>query len=180
MARLREENHEVTYVAFSDSEKSNPGQNLRHECREAINYLLEIDPIILDYETRVFSDNRQLILQYLVDYNKRNHPETVLCPSSSSLHQDHKVICEEAMRAFRRSSSILGYELPYDRSFNNDINIRLEERQVETKISALKRYESQSQRSYMRPELIRGHAMMRGAETDNEYAESFEALKIII
>jgi LmbE family N-acetylglucosaminyl deacetylase len=180
MARLHEENHEVKYVAFSDSKKSNPGQNLWRECVEAINYLLKVDPIILDYETRVFSDSRQPILQYLVDCNKRYHPDAVLCPSSSSLHQDHKVICEEAMRAFRRSSSILGYELPYDRSFNNDINIRLEEQQVEAKISALKKYGSQNQRSYMRPELIRGHAMMRGAETDNKYAESFEALKIII
>jgi len=180
MARLREKNYDVTYIAFSDSENSNPGQNLRRECGEAINYLIKSAPIILDYKTRIFFESRQSILQYLVDYNRKNPPEVVLCPSSSSLHQDHKVIFEEAMRAFKRSSTILGYELPYDHNFNNDVNIRLEEQHIEAKISALNKYQSQSHRFYMRPELIRGHAMMRGAETDNAYAESFEALKIIV
>jgi LmbE family N-acetylglucosaminyl deacetylase len=107
-------------------------------------------------------------------------PNLVFLPCSFDIHQDHKTIYEEGLRAFKYSS-ILGYEIPWNNLFFETKSfVYLEQRHVDKKIDALKCYKSQANRSYANPEFIKSMAKARGTQIGVKYAESFEVIRWII
>jgi LmbE family N-acetylglucosaminyl deacetylase len=181
ISRLKEEGNEVSYLAFSSADESNGDYDLRAECRAAVNELIGCKPMILDYPVRRFPEHRQGILQFLID-NFSDLPNLVLTPSSDSQHQDHQVVTQEAVRAFRRVCSIWGYELPWQSmNFNEDLYMRLTQHHVDMKIKAIKHYVSQNKKSHVfNDDFITGLARVRGATIKYPYAECFEVLREIV
>jgi LmbE family N-acetylglucosaminyl deacetylase len=115
----------------------------------------------------------------MVKVRNEVRPDWVLMPSSQSIHQDHKVIFEEGLRAFK-FTTCLGYDLPWDYvTFTNNYLIPLEERHIGQKVAALKAYASQTFRFYADEGFIYGLARTRGVQCQSAYAEAFEAIKII-
>lgn len=186
ITKFVEEQKEVYYAAFSLCEKSVPPNFpkdiLEKEVKKATK-LLGISPknlLLYKYEVRKFSLSRQEILEDLVVLQKRVQPDLVLLPTLNDLHQDHKTIAEEGLRAFR-GTSILGYESPWNNiSFQTNAFIFLDEKHIEKKIMALKCYESQSHKHYANEEFIRSLARTRGTQIGQKYAESFEVIRWII
>lgn len=187
IARFIEEGKEVYYVAFSSCEKSIPqglpGNALTVECQNSTK-LLGISPdklILLDYEVRTFPAYRQQILENLVEFNEKVKPDLVLVPSSSDTHQDHQTIYNEALRAFKKTSSIWGYEHPWNNlTFTTDIFVKLAERHIAKKIEALSQYKSQDFRSYFEEKYIRALAYTRGIQVDFPFAETFELIRLLL
>mgnify|MGYP006185148963 CR=1 FL=1 len=134
---------DVTYVVFSMCEKSTPlGVEvgvIEKELEEA-SRSLGIKPqnlIKLDYEVRCFPQYRQEILEEMVRLNKDIDPDLVFLPSSSDIHQDHKTVHEEGIRAFK-TRMIVGYEMPWNNlNFLSNLHVALEERHVRKKIEVL-------------------------------------------
>lgn len=187
IARFIEEGKEVYYVAFSSCEKSIPqglpGNALTVECQNSTK-LLGISPdklILLDYEVRTFPAYRQQILENLVEFNEKVKPDLILVPSSSDTHQDHQTIYNEALRAFKKTSSIWGYEHPWNNlTFTTDIFVKLAERHIAKKIEALSQYKSQDFRSYFEEKYIRALAYTRGIQVDFPFAETFELIRLLL
>jgi len=186
LSRFIEEGKDVYYVALSSCEKSIPDSYrmdiLRKEVEEATKILglPEENLLVLGYEVRHFPRMRQEILDTLIRIRDKYKPDLVLTPSLHDLHQDHKTTTEEALRAFR-TSSILGYELPWNNiTFDTLAFVLLEERHVKKKIEALKCYQSQSHRKYLNEEYITSLARSRGVQIGKEYAEVFEVMRWII
>ena len=103
----------------------------------------------------------------------------VLLPAASDVHQDHQVIHQEGIRAFK-NTTFAGYELPWNNfSFHTNFFIRLSENEMQKKVNALKKYESQSHRNYMKEDFIRSLAKVRGVQANAEYAEAFEVYKLV-
>jgi len=103
---------------------------------------------------------------------------TVFIPSLNDLHQDHKVIAEEGVRAFK-NSSLLSYELLWNIiSFHNTCFFELTLNQVEKKIKAIQEYKSQTFRGYSDPDFIKAQLKVRGVQVGLEYAEVFEVVRI--
>jgi N-acetylglucosamine malate deacetylase 1 len=187
IAKFVAEGKNVYYAAFSLCSKSLPpglpDDILAHECKKATSILgIPADNITLfDFEVRNFPTVRQEILEELVMLNKNIRPDLVFIPSSTDIHQDHGVIHTEALRAFKHSS-LLGYELPWNHSqFNSTYFINLPEYFILQKAEALKAYQSQAHRNYMKEDFIRSLAKVRGvqAQSDSEFAEAFEVYKMI-
>lgn len=185
IAKYISEGKEVWSVAFSTCEKSlpegfEPG-TLGVECIKA-NAALGVSSsniTLLDYEVRELPTRRQDVLETLVSLNKEIKPDLVLLPAKNDIHQDHQVVYEEGLRAFRKTS-IMGYELPWNNtSFRPTYFQHLTPGQLDKKILALKMYRSQSHRNYMSDDFIRALARVRGVQADKEYAEAFEVYKII-
>jgi len=183
IARFVEEGKEVYYAAFSVAEKSVPEgfpkNILETEVRKAMKVLgvSESNLLIYKYEVRTFSYHRQEILEDIISLRKELQPDLVFIPSPNDLHQDHKVIAEEGIRAFKKST-ILGYEMPWNNiSFNTISFIPLEERHIKKKIDALRCYETQRYRSYLNEDFIRSLARTRGTQIEVEYAEAFEVIR---
>ncbi|MBL7766125.1 MAG: PIG-L family deacetylase [Chitinophagaceae bacterium] len=185
IAKLCSENKDIFYIAFSTCRRSLPAgwepDTLEIEVRNATR-VLGIKPenlIILDYDVRVFPENRQKILEDLVYYNKQIQPDTIFMPSVRDIHQDHNTIAMEGIRAFK-THTILGYEMPWNNlSFNTSAFVILNEDHIETKSNALMEYKSQLHRPYINRDFIYSMAKIRGVQIGEKYAESFEMIRAI-
>ena len=101
-------------------------------------------------------------------------------PSLNDIHQDHKTIAEEGLRAFK-NRTVLGYELIWNNlKFNTDCFVSLDKNDIEKKVEALSKYKTQEGREYMSKEFIFALAKARGIQIGVEYAESFEVIRWII
>jgi len=186
ISKFLEEGKEIYYIVFSTCESSVPKELpkdiLQKECINslAVFGIMSERIMMLNYEVRTFPQHRQEILDDLIKCKNIIVPDLVLVPSSHDIHQDHAVIFWEALRAFKRESSIWGYEHPWNNlTFATDIFVKLSAEHVETKIKALNEYRSQQDHSYMNEYNLRALIITRGAQIDSPYAESFELIRLI-
>lgn len=181
-----EQGAEVTYVAFSIAEQSvpegMPKDILKTEVKLATKQL-GIEPqnlIIFNYPVRNLNFARQDILEDMIKIRRSKEFDLVLMPSLKDIHQDHATVAQEALRAFK-NISILGYEVLWNNlSFDTTCFIKLEEKHLEKKISALNCYSSQAGRIYMSKEFIFSLAKVRGVQIGSDYAECFEVVRWVL
>lgn len=186
MARLLEEGHEIFYVAFSICRDSVPkGERediLDIELHKAMS-VFGIDnehTIVLDYPVREFTKHRQDILDDMLRITKRVSPQKIFAPSIQDIHQDHHVIAEEAMRAFKKVT-LYAYEVPWNNfTFSNQAYFKLEKRHVEIKRRAIECYETQKHKPYASEEFTYGQMKVHGVQVECEYAEVFEVVRAIL
>jgi len=186
MARFIENGVRITYAAFSTAAKSVPDgfpkDVLKHEVRAATGVLgiPEKDLRVYDFEVRTFPTVRQDILEEMILLQQEIDPDCVLLPALVDLHQDHKTIAEEGLRAFKRTT-VMAYEIPWNNlNFSHQAYVRLEDRHVEKKVEALACYASQGHRNYTREDYIRNVALTRGVNVGCEFAEVFEVYRWIL
>jgi LmbE family N-acetylglucosaminyl deacetylase len=97
---------------------------------------------------RHFGEQRQEILQALVEEACVRDYDLVLCPCSQDRHQDHGVLRAEAMRAFPHSS-IFGYQLPWNcDALDLRCTVAVSPEDVAVQAAALACYRSQHHRFY--------------------------------
>lgn len=186
VAKFIEEGKRVIYVAFSACEQSVlpqfPKDILIQEVKQATAELgIKPEDLLLNrFEVRTFNYHRQEILDILIQLREQFKPDTVFIPSLNDIHQDHKTIAEEALRAFK-FINIFSYELPW-----NNLNFQtcafevVYERHVKAKVKALEKYQSQAHRPYANEEFLRSQLRMRGVQVARQYAEVFEAVRLVM
>ncbi len=175
----------VYYAAFSACEQSVlpefPKDILIHEVKEATAALgiLPDNLFLFHYEVRTFNYHRQAILDDLISLRETLKPDTVLMPCLHDIHQDHKTMAEEALRAFK-FGNIFSYELPWNNlNFNTAAFEVVSEEDAKCKANALSKYKSQAHRPYANEEFLRSQLRMRGVQISRRYAEAFEVVRII-
>jgi N-acetylglucosamine malate deacetylase 1 len=186
ISKLIEQGSEVYYVAFSACEQSVlpqfPKDILISEVKAATK-ILGIKPdnlILFKYDVRTFNYHRQAILDDIIKLKNDIKPDLIFTPSVNDIHQDHATISNEAVRAFK-FSSILCYELPWNNfNFSTSCFSQLTEKNIETKVNALKEYKSQAHRTYADENFIKSLATVRGVQIGIQYAEVFEVVRWII
>ena len=136
--------------------------------------------ICLKFEVRTFPQHRQEILDYLYKLNKELRPDIVFAPSIHDVHQDHRVIAEEARRAFKRTT-LLSYELPWNNiTFDTTAFVPIPPSHLLRKQMALQCYESQGHKEYFAKNFIESMAIMRGVQINQPLAEAFEVVRWIL
>jgi len=177
---------EIHYVAFSSCRASVPAgfpDDVLIQEVKAATKILGIMPQnlhILDYPVRQFVHHRQEILEDMVKYQRELQPDLVFLPSVNDLHQDHHTVAMEGIRAFKQTT-ILAYEMPWNNiTFSTQGYVKLDQRQMDIKLDALKEYKSQAHRPYSTRELVCGLAKARGVSVNAEYAEAFEVVRLIL
>jgi LmbE family N-acetylglucosaminyl deacetylase len=119
-------------------------------------------------------------LEDIIKLRNKYQPQKVFVPSPFDIHQDHQVISEEGLRAFK-TTTVLGYEMPWNNiSFNSRAFMKLEESHIEKKIQALMEYKSQQSKDYVNREFIYSLARVRGVQIGYKFAESFEVIRSIL
>lgn len=135
---------------------------------------------LFEYNVRTFNQHRQNILDDIIKLRDTINPDLVFIPSLKDVHQDHKVISEEGVRAFK-FCSIFSYELPWNNfTFTNSCFVLLEEKHVEVKARAIEKYRSQAHRNYANEEFIYALARTRGVQINSRFAECFEIVRCIL
>jgi len=180
LSKLKKENSniEIDAISFSSAQPLSIGDPVE-EFKSAMS-ILDINGEFLDFKPRVFHQQRQDILDFLWNRNKDNEYDLVLCPSSYDNHQDHQVLNQECFRAFKKTS-IFGYEMPWNnRTFSTDIFVKLNRQSIDTKYKMVDCYKTQGERVFMSKEYIFDVARTRGLQVGCEYAECYEAIRLVI
>lgn len=187
ISRLVRNGEEVTYFGLSICEESVPpgfpSDVLASECAASSEVLglLRENLIIRNFPVRRFPERRQNILDELIRLRDSLSPDVVVIPSSSDIHQDHAVVSQEAVRAFRRSSSIFGYDFPWNvlQTSPLQLYIELTDLDLTRKVKALQCYKSQlvKANNCLSPEYVRSLAIERGNRIGKHYAEAFEVVR---
>jgi LmbE family N-acetylglucosaminyl deacetylase len=186
MARWIDEGAEMFTAVFSSAEASlppgSPPGRLRSECNEALDQIgvPTENRVVYDYPVREFGYHRQEVLEHMVELAREVRPDVILTPSGADLHQDHNVVFQESLRAFKHLT-IMGYELPWNHiTFSTHAFVLLTEDHLLRKWKALMKYDSQIelQRPYFRYEAIEAMARVRGMQVKADYAEAYEMIRL--
>jgi LmbE family N-acetylglucosaminyl deacetylase len=168
-------------VTLSDNQKNPELVNVVDEHRQSMTTLgLDADQVIVGtFETRNFTRDRQEILEYLYQLNREHHPDLVFAHSPADIHQDHGVVTQETLRAFR-GISVLGFDvLRSSYGFFPHFLVEVDQEDVEKKIAALGQYSTYADKYYFDPEIIRATLVRHGALAERPYAEGFDILRIV-
>jgi N-acetylglucosamine malate deacetylase 1 len=186
--RFIKEKKNILWIVFSTAEDSIPKEFPKDILsREFIEVMtkLELKPqnyIIKNFKVRNLLEHRQEILEILIKIKNSFNPDLVIGPSLKDFHQDHSVIANEMIRAFKTSCSIICYELPWNHiQFDTQFFITLSDEHISMKVSLLNSYRSQYKvgRHYFSDDFIKGLAFTRGAQVNEKYAEAFEVVRWI-
>jgi len=171
----------ITCVTLSDNQ-TNPklGKLVEEHYRSMAILGLEREAVLLGkFETRYFPRDRQEILEHLYEINTRHKPDLVFVHTPADIHQDHRVVTEEALRAFR-GVSLLGFDvLRSSYGFFPEFLIEVDEADVERKLKALAEYKTYAGKYYFDPEVIRATLIRHGALAERPFAEGFDILRIV-
>ncbi len=174
----------IDYLVFSPRSHDYGHDILNSELLNAIKFigLNEKKIIYLNFETREFPRDRQLILDHIYKLNKEKHYDIIFTPTRFDVHQDHETVTNEILRVFKRlPTSIFGYELLLNTfSFETSVFCNFNENQMNAKLKAFDCFKSQMSRFYFSCQLFESTAKMRGAQMGADYAEAFEAIRVII
>ena len=176
--------HQVHHVAFSSAaniiEHGTENNTLVTEIKQASEDLdLPAENLhVYQFQVRKFHEQRQVILDLMLHWKNKLKPDIILIPSGNDIHQDHQVIHQESLRAFKHQT-IFGYELAWNLyKFQYQLFIELEEQDIAMKIQAISRYTSQQHRNYASSEYIESLAITHGVQANTKYAEAFEVIRI--
>jgi LmbE family N-acetylglucosaminyl deacetylase len=172
---------ELLCVTLSDNQNNPKLKSLveEHYASMAILGVPRERVLVKSFETRNFPRDRQEILEYLYELSREHRPDLVFVHSSADIHQDHRVVTEEALRAFR-GVSVLGFDVfRSSYGFFPHFLVGVEEQDVERKLSALAAYETYADKYYFDPEVMRATLVRNGALAERPYAEGFDILRIV-
>jgi len=187
--RMIQEGNEVFYVVFSIAEDSVPTgfekDVVEKECFKST-CLLGISKeniTIFRYPVRRLNEYRQKILDDLIKIKNHIKPDICFTPSTMDIHQDHNVVCNETIRAFWKTSTIYGYDFPWNILYTPKLNIFFEisKEDLNIKMMAIQEYKSQlvKPNNCLTNEYLKSLAIIRGNMIGTQYAEAFEAIRVI-
>ncbi|MBI5635255.1 MAG: PIG-L family deacetylase [Nitrospirae bacterium] len=167
----------VTYIAFSRAEPAH-GEDSLEECKLALKVLGVSDIQFWGYSVRYLDEHRQKILDRLIHLRDSMRVDLVFVPARYDVHQDHRVVTTESIRAFKKTR-ILGYDLPWNTVGESrlDLFVPLCESDVQQKEQALSCYTGQQGRSFFESDTVRAIARFRGEQCGEQYAEGFECIR---
>jgi LmbE family N-acetylglucosaminyl deacetylase len=171
----------VVCVTLSDNQENPALQNLVEEYQNSM-AILGVRPenaILHDFTTRRFQAARQEILEVMLALKRQYHPEVVFVHTAQDIHQDHKTVTEEALRAFR-GTTLLGFDvLRSSYGFFPDFLVEVSGEGVQTKIEALRAYKTYADKYYFNEHIIHATAIRHGALAERPFAEGFDILRIV-
>ncbi len=186
VAKFIERGDDILWVAFSVAEDSLPAGMPKDTLAREFEKVIQVYGLgkeqheILGFKVRHMTEHRQEVLDHLIEVRSRFSPDIVIGPSVRDHHQDHQVVANEMIRAFKSSASIISYELPWNNvRFDDQLFVTLSEEHMRRKWEALQMYRSQlaKERSYFEREFIYGMARMHGVQCNERYAEAFEVVR---
>ena len=172
---------EVLCVTLSDNQKNPALPNVVEEHYRSMAVLgVSRDHDRLEtFETRRFPHARQEILEYLFQLNRQFRPEVVFVHTKADIHQDHNVVTEEALRAFR-GTTLLGFDaLRSSYGFFPHFLVEVSEQDMERKVQALMEYKTYGEKYYFDANVLRATLIRHGALAERPFAEGFDILRIV-
>ena len=175
--------NQVYVLAFSNCLESVPhGLPLDTLEKEFYAAMRSIPPVLYElenYPVRNFIDYRQDILEKMRLIKTEFNPNIVFIPCGADIHQDHQVIHNEALRAFR-DCCIVEYITPKNcYSFQGNWFHELTQESVDAKVRLISHYESQQFRTYFKTDHILNQLRYNGGLVNKTYCEHLNIIRWI-
>jgi len=173
---------EICWVVFSANEKR------KEEALESANYFLSNSAkkhvFIRDFKENFFPYNGGLIKEYFNELKGFFNPDIIFTHYRRDLHQDHRLIYDLTLNAYR-DHLIFEYEIPkYDGDLGSPhVFVPLDERGLDDKIKSLFKYfQSQKVKPWFSEDTFLALPRLRGIESNSPsgYAEAFFCRKMIL
>ena len=171
----------VLCVTLSDNQKNPLLQSILTEHYASMEVLgIPKENILVEkFTTRKFPEARQDILEYMLKLRREFNPDIIFVHSKHDLHQDHNVVADEALRAYR-GITVLGFDvIRSSNGFFPDFLVEVHEEDVQKKVDALARYKTYADKYYFNPELLRSINIRHGSLAECQFAEGFDILRIV-
>lgn len=173
IARLVENGADVYSLVFTKTDERNS------EMVNAANILGITKCYNFNLPIRKLTEYRQKILDKLLVLKVKFKPDLVIQPSLSDIHQDHQVVAQEGVRAFK-DINLIGYEALWNNlNFDAQLFVSLNKNQVSKKIRAVRCYKSQYHKSYINSDYIKSLMKVRGVQIGFDNAEVFSVIRSI-
>jgi LmbE family N-acetylglucosaminyl deacetylase len=172
---------DVMCVTLSDNQKNPLLKTIVEEHYASMNVLgVPKEKVVVGtFTTRNFPDARQDILEYMLKLRRDFQPDIIFVHSRQDVHQDHNVITDEALRAYR-GITVLGYDvIRSSYGFFPHFLAEVNEEDVNKKIEALSQYKTYSDKYYFSAELLRAIMVRHGSFAERPFAEGFDILRIV-
>lgn len=172
---------ELFCITLSDNQKNPLLTHLPAEHQNSMEILgVDKEHVILhNFTTRHFQHERQEILEFLFEQNKKYQPDIVFTHTNADLHQDHSTVTMETLRAFR-GISVFGFDvIRSSNGFFPRFLVKIDEVDVEKKIQSLAAYTTYKDKYYFSPELTRAILIRNGSLAESRYAEGFDIFRMI-
>jgi N-acetylglucosamine malate deacetylase 1 len=169
---------EILCATLSDNQKNPSLKDVvkEHRASMAVLGVAENCDLIETFETRKFPVMRQEVLEYLLKLRRDFNPEIVFCHSQNDIHQDHNVVTQEALRAYR-GLTLLGFDVVRSSyNFFPHFLVEVTAEDVEAKIEALSQYKTYHGKYYFDPTLLRATMIRHGTLAERDFAEGFDIL----
>lgn len=142
----------------------------------------DLDVVVHDFTDRYFPAEYRGLKDAVAAAGRDFDPDVVFAPHRADLHQDHRLVAELALNAFR-DHLILEYEIP---KFDGDLGqpnvyVDVDREGVDDKVDLLaKHFPSQLGRDWFDDETFRALMRLRGVECHavDGYAEAFHGRKL--
>lgn len=145
------------------------------EMNSSMKVLKCINREVCKFQRRTFPNQRQSILQYLIELKETIKPDMVFTHHPDDTHQDHSTVGYESIRAFR-GIPINFYLHPFNGTIKANVFCDLSESEIAKKYEALTCYHTQRNRSYMSRDAVYSVARHYGIQYGCEFAEVFHGI----
>lgn len=175
LSKYRGKTSQVYSVIFAPCLEDPLNEGILEEYRASMNALEVKEAINHNFPRDILENSIQKIRDLLHDWKRFFKPDFIFCPSINDLHQDHRAVASACKTIFRDSATVLSGEIMRSTvHFTPNLYVILDEKALNDKLKLLELYKTQARRSYFKPEIVKGIAVLRGCQVSTLYAEAFE------
>jgi N-acetylglucosamine malate deacetylase 1 len=133
---------------------------------------------------QLFPEYRQNVLEAMYHIDSQIKPDIVITSSINDVHQDHRIVCRSAQKAFNRRTRLAYEVINSSEGFAPTLFFEISEEVLKAKVRAIQCYKSQQDPAvttvdYFDERAIESLARVRGVRMGVQYAESFEVMNIV-
>lgn len=177
LARFRDAGYQVHGLVITCGEEGNPHSHeradRRKEAEEGARVLGLNGFWIYQFPDTMLESQLTAIKDVIEGKIRDTGADVIVTQSPHDIHQDHKTVFEATKIAARGDKTLLCYEdVSTEPDFAPNLFVDVTDF-LEDKIAAVRSHRTQSHKSYMRSETIRGRAAHRGLQSGLKYAEAF-------
>ena len=178
IAKLKRQGSDLYWVSFS------PCDNVKifNEWMDSLDKYDVFNRSFLHYKRSDFDRYRQDILNDLVKLKQLGDFDYVLTTPPYDIHQDHAVIGQEAIRAFKDSNLLFYLSQRNINDITPKVYFNITEEDLQKKIESIKCYKSQFEmnRTDFDLDYIKSLARVYGRMINVDYAEAFDTYRMVM
>ncbi len=180
LIKAKENGAKVYGLTLTKGERGGDNDNRREKEASSSAEFMDLDGNwIFDFPDTHLQDNINKLKNSIESVIKEVAPTTVLTHNPYDTHGDHRAVFSASREAARMIPAVLCYEsvsTPDD--FKPDYYVDITD-YLKDMLKAVRFHKTQSQKTYMDPELLKGRAAHRGIQCGVPYASAFKVYRIL-